>query len=138
MKKLRSRNEILDLIADQSGPIGPEVYAGFGSEFREKIACSGDITECMEQYTNHWIEESAKQPLLENLVAIAKSESLSEPHGEIKKRFKGDWEFHMADLIYRLIKDNLQLSRATVTELKNDCPSVKIAKELEQWLQEDN
>ena len=68
MKSIRSEDEILKFIADISGPIGPEVFAGFGISIQNQISNEPLMTETI---ISRWIEDSDKTRLLYQLDHIS-------------------------------------------------------------------
>lgn len=139
MKK-QSREQILKFLADLSAPVGPEVFAGFGSEVQrnryewQKQDCE---FEKEEEYICYWVEEQEFVHTLDILFDIARNPPGIEFSNGIAQRRKQDWEYFLILLIYQLgIKDRVAL--LTKLEANNKDEKLHlINKEVKEYLADD-
>ncbi len=130
----RSKIEILDYLSDLSAPIGPEVFAGFGSKTQNDIHQAGEYITEQDALIRTWIEESDRSLLLQSLMDISKTIELENPYAYISAKFSENWDFHVTDLIYQACVPDLKRLEEVVDELASDTQSKAIARKLDKWL----
>ena len=128
-----SRTEILEMLVDLSSPIGPEVLAGLGSEFQNKV--NADPLH-HEKFKDEW--EKATQPAvaLPILVDIAISPPKPEDCFGLHIRRANDWDYHLTDLIYRMGKADFNQLIKTTEEICGNNRNPIIA-EAVIWIEKD-
>ncbi|MEL6163544.1 MAG: hypothetical protein AAFR37_07210 [Cyanobacteria bacterium J06628_3] len=139
MKK-QSREQILEFLADLSAPVGPEVFAGFGSEFQrnryEWEKQSGEF-EKEEEYICCWVEEQEVEHTLDILFDIARNPPGIEFENGIAQRRKLDWEYFLILLIYHLGKRDKVNLLAKIEANNQDKTLYSILEEVKEYLTND-
>lgn len=143
MKK-QSREKILEFLADLSAPVGPEVFAGFGSELqrnryewqKQSGEFEGEI-EKEEEYICCWVEEQEIVHTLDILFDIARNPPGIEFYNGIAQRRKLDWDYFLTLLIYKLgSRDKTEL--IAKLEANNQDEKIRfMIKEVKEYLADD-
>lgn len=139
MKK-QSREKILEFLADLSAPVGPEVFAGFGSEFqrnRYKWQKEDREFEKEEEYICCWVEEQEIMHTLDILFDIARNPPGIEFYNGIAQRRQLDWDYFITLLIYKLgIRDKTAL--LTKLEANSEDEKIRlIIEDVKEYLEDD-
>ncbi len=131
--KQRSKQEVLEFIRDLSGPIDPEIYAGYGSELERRLERDHLVAD---EIIDEWFQNSEQTPLLAVLVEIACGSQLEEMFASHKKRFKLDWEFVLTQLIDGICCKDEKLFTNVLAELDASAEAQNISSELKLWWSE--
>ncbi|MDY6898251.1 MAG: hypothetical protein SWZ49_09255 [Cyanobacteriota bacterium] len=139
MKK-QSREKILEFLADLSAPVGPDVFAGFGSEFqrnRYKWQKEDREFEKEEEYICCWVEEQEIMHTLDILFDIARNPPGIEFYNGIAQRRQLDWDYFITLLIYKLgIRDKTAL--LTKLEANSEDEKIRlIIEDVKEYLEDD-
>jgi hypothetical protein len=112
MKK-QSKEQILEFLAELAAPLGPEVFAGFGSEFqnnRYEWEKENQEIEKEEEYIYCWVKEQEIIHTLDILFDIARNPPGADLYNGIAQRRQVEWEYYLVFVIYQLgIKDRVTL-----------------------------
>jgi len=139
MKK-QSREKILEFLADLSAPVGPEVFAGFGSKLQknryewQKQNCE---FEKEEQHICCWVDEQDVVHTLDILFDIARNPSGIEFSNGISQRRKLDWEYFLILLIYHLGKKDRVALLTRIEANKQDEELYPILEQVKEYLSDD-
>lgn len=114
-----TRDQLMELIAEFSAPIGPDVFAGFGSELQNSLAewseDGGQYIEKTDAYLMEWAEKADFEETLSAIVDILKNPPGREFHNNFCVRLKDDWEYGLSVFIAALARRD---PAALVKELK--------------------
>lgn len=114
-----TRDLLMELIAEFSAPIGPDVFAGFGSELQNSLAgWSEDVGQFMEKtdaYMMEWADRVDFEETLSAIVDILKNPPGREFHNNFCERLKDDWEYGLSAFVAALARRD---PAALVKELK--------------------
>lgn len=114
-----------EFLAELAAPVGPDVFAGGGSEF-QKLRVQWEKEDPLsidkeEEFIKNWVEKQDLLPTLDALFDIARNPPGLELYNGIATRRKFEWDYHLADLIYQFgLKDRAALLSRLQEELSNE------------------
>jgi hypothetical protein len=127
MEKKVNKEEILEMLSDLSGPVGPEIFAGFGSILQKRIAEWNDdpsvILEKTDEFMNDWVKVNDSDETLRILLDILQNPPGREFYSDFYRRFKDNWDFILAELIIKLGRRNPEKYSGELKALIKD-PSI--------------
>ena len=133
MMKPRSKEEVLEFIADISCPIGPIVFAGFGSNYQKRLM---EEPLCFDEIIYEWLSESEAISLLQVLIEIACCKKLDQRFECLRLRFWEDWEHTIINLLFELTQENEPMFEEVMAQLGTSEPAQRIVSELRSWWDE--
>lgn len=134
MKEL-NRDNLLVFLADLASPIGPEVFAGYGSELQNKRHEDPDYGD---KAKSDWVKSVNTQSALEILFEIACNPPDANFINNFYFRFQESWIYELTDLIFLVgKKDRLNLLVNLKKHSNNENARVIIS-EVNIWLNEEN
>jgi len=131
--KPRSKEEVLEFITDISCPIGPIVFAGFGSAYQNRLKRD---PLCFDEIICEWLSESESDSLLKILIEVACCKNLNGRFEYIRVRFLEEWEHTLINLLFELTQKNELIFSEMIRQLESSESAQKIAFELQLWWDE--
>ena len=133
--KMHSRDNLLEFIADLSGPIGPEVFAGFRSKLQHEMT---DDLSALDRAMDEWSCKVDTKQALNSLFDIACNPPGVEFHNNFIGRFRESWDLVITDLLYRPGKRDRNGLLAWMSLLKDKDSAKNILNELGVWISEED
>jgi len=130
------RDKVLEFLMELSGPVGPEGLAGFGSELSQKII--GDPLNAIDDAKNEWVQAVDVEQGFNCLLEIACNPPGKEFNNDFYTRFKQNWTFSLAELIYLLGKKNPSLLGRELVKYENDAMAKVVINDVRGWMADDN
>ena len=130
-----SRDEILDFLRDISGPIGPEVFAGFGSDIQDQYASVGsDVGAVMTvdaSIKDSWVKKVDVESAIRGLFSIAVTPPNHDWCNGFYFRFRDNWDYNLADLLGRLREVDRTAFETVKNEFSHNADVVLLLREIE-------
>ena len=121
---------VLEFLRDLTTPIGPSVFAGYGSDIQRQLA-KGPL--CEDKIIKEWLKANDQVILLKLLIDIAKTPELEGPFNSHRSRFREDWESLLSELIYNICAINEQLFYKVINEISSSKEAKNIIRNLNLW-----
>ncbi|MCP4161671.1 MAG: hypothetical protein GY760_16485 [Deltaproteobacteria bacterium] len=133
--KTLNREELLEFISDLAGPIGPEVFAGYGSKLQDAMKNDEFYSEKIK---DEWSDIVDITEALDLLFDIASNPPDKTFHNDFYIHYKEKWEFEVTDLLYRVGTRDRKAFLKRLSSFKVNEDAKKIIMELKIWLSEDD
>ncbi|MCB1805479.1 MAG: hypothetical protein KDJ99_10125 [Candidatus Competibacteraceae bacterium] len=127
------RSELINFIADLAGPIDPSVFAGFGSKVQMRISSN---SLAGEKIKTEWVSKADAVAALDVLFDIACNPPDETFENNFYGRFKENWEFEVADLIYRFGNTHLKELQEKMAVHEKNANVKSIIELIRVWLSE--
>jgi len=135
------KEQLIELIADFAAPLGPEVFAGFGSGLQNRrIDWSNNTEEILENddaFLREWAEKADFEETLSALVDILKEPPGSEFHNNLRERLKDDWEYGLSAFAAALARRNPARCLEELNLLMSDPHLASTVSEILDSIEED-
>ncbi|WP_284380942.1 hypothetical protein [Litoribrevibacter albus] len=128
------KTTVLDFIADLTAPIGPEVFAGFGSKTQKELAKD---PLCFDALIKDWLSNMDLDALAPLLIEIACGDSLPERCANLRMRFQKDWVLVLTSIIFEAYSSDESAFEVILHKLDDSLEGEDIAAELRLWRDEE-
>lgn len=127
------KTAVLDFIADLTVPVGPEVFAGFGSKTQKELAKD---PLCFDALIKEWLSNMDLNVLAPLLIEIACGGTLPERYANLKVRFQKDWSLVLTSIIFEAYSADESAFEDILQKLDASLEGKDIAAELRIWRDE--
>ncbi|MGV8125370.1 MAG: hypothetical protein AB2L14_36960 [Candidatus Xenobiia bacterium LiM19] len=132
---------LIELIADFSAPIGPEVFAGLGSGLQNSRASwnddAGEYLANTDAFVRDWAEKADFEETLAALVDILKEPPGRKFHNNFCERLKDDWAHGLSTFATALARRNPARFAEELNLLMNDPELAGTVSEILDGIEED-
>lgn len=131
---MNTRESVLELLTELASPLGPEVFAGFGTEFQNRVY---EDNSYPEKFKDEWEKSVDPLTMLPILIDIAKNPPSEDACFGLHIRRSDAWEYHLRDLLYRVGRNNLDLSHKLMRGATSDEPGIAVINDAWSWIEEE-
>lgn len=130
-----SRDEILEFLRDISGPVGPEVFAGFGSNIQDQYASAGSDLGAMmtvdDSIKNTWVNNVDVESAIRGLLSIVVTPPNHDWCNGFYYRFRDNWDYNIVDLLGRLREVDRIVFETVKREFSHNADVASLLREIE-------